>query len=245
MLIHHGKGLAGENRDTRPRPPEAPQTEAEKSAEVHTGVDGGVRGVPRSAVVDDIRRLARVRVAVEMMLGCEGVQGADVGQLHPRNLARRLGPQLGGKGHEGAVRRRFGVTACLLSGDGARWITRGVVPFRPVAPEQAWRASSMTTLEGGASWSVSRFQATAAPVMPLPTMTTSADGGSAAVLRRSAMPAAGSCQKARVGLARGSVTGTLALSSIAGRDSWCRCRPQEAHESGLVQDPLGVVRCGS
>jgi len=78
------------------------------------------------------------------------------------------------------------------------------LPFRPVAPEQACLASSMTTLGGsgfdcGETPSVtgtclSRFHATAAPVMPLPMTTTSADPGSSSVLRWSAIRSGGSCQ---------------------------------------------------
>lgn len=80
------------------------------------------------------------------------------------------------------------------------------LPFRPVAPDAAPRASSMTMLGfRGASAAaagapsatgmcLSRFHATAAPVMPLPMMTTSADAGRTSVLRVSAIRSGGSCQ---------------------------------------------------
>lgn len=66
------------------------------------------------------------------------------------------------------------------------------LPFRPVAPEQACRASSMRMLPGFSL--CKRFQATAAPVMPLPMMTVSADEGKSGVVRWLAMGSGGSCQ---------------------------------------------------
>lgn len=52
-------------------------------------------------------------------------------------------------------------------------------PFRPVAPEHAWRASSMAILSGAVLLaSLRRCQAMLVPDMPEPIMTTSASVGS-------------------------------------------------------------------
>jgi len=49
------------------------------------------------------------------------------------------------------------------------------LPFLPVAPEHAWRASSIMILPWSADWR--RFHATRDPVIPLPMMTVSAVSG--------------------------------------------------------------------
>lgn len=85
-------------------------------------------------------------------------------------------------------------------------------PFRPVAPLDAPRASSMMTFASGLRFKI--FQAIHAPLMPLPIMTKSADSGKSSVDRWSTMPSGGSCQYEVVGFARGNVGTILALSSM-------------------------------
>lgn len=58
----------------------------------------------------------------------------------------------------------------------------GGLPFRPVAPEQTCRASSMRIDPGDVDCE-RRCQATAAPVMPEPMMTVSAESGRLGLLR--------------------------------------------------------------
>lgn len=70
------------------------------------------------------------------------------------------------------------------------------VPFRPVAPEQVWRASSMRMVGGGVDVEVERrCHAIEAPVIPLPMMTMSAEEGRSGVVRWLARKGSGgSCQ---------------------------------------------------
>ena len=65
-------------------------------------------------------------------------------------------------------------------------------PLRPVAPEQAVRASGMRT-EGAASW-LRRVWAATAPVIPEPITTSSVFSGSSSEERCLAIGAGGSCQ---------------------------------------------------
>ena len=74
----------------------------------------------------------------------------------------------------------------------------------PVAPQHASRASSITMLRSLALASSARYRAADAPVIPEPTMTISAAGGSFGVVRCSRRNSDGSlCQNEAVDFSEG------------------------------------------
>ena len=88
------------------------------------------------------------------------------------------------------------------------------LPFRPLAPLAACRASRRSTLRSGLE--ESRSYAMLAPLTPDPTITISAATGKSGVVRQSAISSGGSCQYDFVGSSLGRPGGILRLCSILG-----------------------------
>lgn len=84
--------------------------------------------------------------------------------------------------------------AVSLGYDGGGEGRRRILPFRPVAPEQVSRASSMRMELSRISFSERRRQAMDAPVMPLPMMRVVTWAGRAGVLRWEESGEGGMCQ---------------------------------------------------
>lgn len=86
------------------------------------------------------------------------------------------------------------------------------LPFRPVAPEQACRASRMTIDGGGTPLSflcLRMWYTTEAPAYPAPTTAMSTVEGSSGVLRWSSIGRSSVLQKESVELATGSGEGAM------------------------------------
>jgi hypothetical protein len=102
------------------------------------------------------------------------MHGFDIIVLEARDLDCLFGAYRMGIIVKGAVGGTFSMATCFSSAYASKnWEEQ--LPFRPVAPEHAWRASSITILPWSGVWS--RFHATKVPVIPLPIMTVSAISG--------------------------------------------------------------------
>ena len=107
---------------------------------------------PLRSVVDDVYGVTIVEITGDVAGTREVVQGEDGAVFEARN-GDGSGEAVGGRvGEESAVGACFSVAACVASASITcilRNVWGGDVPLRPVAPEQACRASSRTTFPVG------------------------------------------------------------------------------------------------